>query len=245
MTTTGSARGGLGPTAEESFLTRDLPRLVGARRAQRIVRYQRAGVPLLVIDVNVRQVEDERVSGGRPLWRAADGLIFERASQHPEAGRPDAVALEYDDEQTVIGVVELVAIDARTYRLAVEDHRAELERAAAEDAAALEAARLARLAAPGRTVTARGPWSLPELLERVEATAGTLMLHDDRVLVLLPSAPHLLGIEAQYAAAVEVLRPLLVATRLGTVTVECDVPDCHGDAERVGCGGAFLCADHA
>jgi hypothetical protein len=85
---------------------------------------------------------------------------------------------------------------------------------------------------------------MPELLERIGRTAGTITLHDDRLLVTLPVHPHVLGQLLEYRRAVDHLRPLLVASRLCTVALECDLEQCDAEAVTVACGGGFLCEQH-
>jgi hypothetical protein len=232
------------PTRETNFLRNDVPAILQARRWKRVEEYERKGIEVAQVPDELRVVDDERNDAETFVYRHSDGRIFERHPRHPEiTTRPDLVGAFFDGGE--LELIELHELDADHYRLAVERHRAEVERAESERLAALEAERRAREEAPRHVVCMQRTWNMTELLDAVEATSGELRLIDDRVLLLLPPPGHLIGVERQFLEALALLRPLLVATRLGVERLPCDVGDCTDDAVTVASGGGFLCLEHA
>jgi hypothetical protein len=215
-----------------------------AQKQRRLNAYERAHVEIFTAGTDLDAEADGRTAVG-VVWRARDGRLFSelRPVREPDSG-PDAVAIVLDGSPAETRFVELRLLDGELYELECSRHAAVLERAEAELAARDAELEQTRREAPKDPLRTTSVWSLPELLDRLDATDGVLALHDDRVVCALPRVG-LLGHEAQYATAVEQLRTLLVASRLGTTAVPCDADRCDGDAVRVGVGGAFLCADHA
>lgn len=240
MTARQTRGAGLGPSAEQTWIESELPKHLDGVRQRRLAGYEKRGIEL-VSDLWVRAVDDER-GGGRPLYRHDDGRLLEVVPLGRELGaRPDAVLVELEPWH----LTELSVVDVEVYEVEASRHRAVVEAAEAERLAALAAAEAARRDAPQNVLTSGlDLWTLPELLEQVERTDGALHLHDGRLLVTLPVWPHLIGQPHLFRQAVNQLRPLLVATRLGTTAVTCDLEQCDADAVTVGAGGAYLCEQH-
>jgi hypothetical protein len=237
-------RGGFGPSAEQNFDDRELPPMLNAVKERRLAAYQKAQVELLVAGARIRAEVDER-DGRGTVWRTRDDdRVFEplRQMREPGAG-PDAVAMVFGDTESDIRFVELRLLDAEVYQLEASRHAKVVERAEAEQAAYEAAFERARRDAPKHILAGPSGWSLAELLASVARTCGVLTLHDDRVLVQLPSE-HLLLPEQHYSQQVERLRPLLVTTKLGTIAVPCDLDGCTRSAGHVAVGGAFVCTEH-
>jgi hypothetical protein len=214
-----------------------------ATRLARVERYVRQGVERFNAGVAIEAVPDERHGTNRTVWRTRETppRWFEPIPESPETidVQPDAVVVDVvDGHQYVV----LARLDTETFERHVA--RARAERAEVEDERAAEVERIARerREAPKAPLGASTPYTLGRVLDAVEANDVQLTVIDGtRVLVEVPTV-NVGGYN--YRAGVEAVRTLLIATRLGTVEVACDVDGCAESAEVVGAGGALLCRSH-
>jgi hypothetical protein len=63
------ARGGLGPSREQTFIEQDLPVLLSAAKEKRLLAYQEAHVEVFTAGGGIHPEPDRRVSIGVLVWR--------------------------------------------------------------------------------------------------------------------------------------------------------------------------------
>jgi hypothetical protein len=244
MTATG--RGGLGPSREQSFIESEMPRLMSRAKEKRLSNYEKRHVEVFDDGRDIDPEPDGRRPGA--VWRARDGRLFEEMRPLREPGdAPDGVVIVHGATVADTTFLELRLLDIDVYQLESARHAQVVEQGEAELAAAEAEIEEARRRAPKHVLRSPGSsWCMSDLLAAVARTHGRITQHGtDRILVELPVAPHLIYSEPQYVNAVTQLRPLLVASKVGTARITCDAPECERDAEHVAIGGAFVCTVHA
>ena len=207
-----------------------------ARRQQRLERWERGGTEMFIATTHVERVHDDRSTGSMTIWRVlADGRLFERI---PETGDPPPAVVLFDLGE--LAYETLTPIDVGLYELETKRTRAQVAEAEAERIRREREADDELRQRPKRAVVVRSLLTLSGFLARVEAVHGTLALHENRVLAMLPVGVN----EPAIARALDELRPLLVATDCGQRIERCDLEACEEAAEVIGAGGCWLCVEH-